>query len=75
MEKLEKAKEISEPMYHKIITEASKKYKAVKGVKKEELEAMVGDMKKHWNTISKTVKSVAKPKPKAKSVKKNRKIR
>ena len=56
VEKLEKAKEISEPVYHEIINSVSKDYE--KGMKagKAEIDELATDLKKHWKTISGTAK-------------------
>lgn len=65
IEKLEDAKEISEPVYHNIIDSVSAKYSKIKKVDPKELELAVLDVKKHWKAMVKD----AKPKKKAKAVK------
>lgn len=62
IEKFEKAKDITEPMYHTIVDQIQAKYAKIKDVDQAELAALVKDIKKHWKTISKEIK----PKPKAK---------
>jgi uncharacterized phage protein gp47/JayE len=53
VEKLEKAKEITEPIYHEIIDSVSKDYATGKKATKTEIDAIATDLKKHWSTISK----------------------
>jgi hypothetical protein len=62
IENLEKAKDITEPVYHNIIDKVSSKYAKAKDMNQEELEALVKDVKKHWKTM--TAKSKAKPRAK-----------
>jgi hypothetical protein len=65
IEKFEEAKEITEPVYHKIVNEAKAKYSQFQNVDKKELEDLVADIRKHWKIIAKNAKSKGK-KPKAK---------
>jgi gas vesicle protein len=63
VEKLETAREVSEPVYHEIIDSVASEYK--KGMKagKEEVEELAKDLKKHWKTLvdsSETIKVNAK---------------
>ncbi|MFA6392744.1 MAG: hypothetical protein WCW54_01515 [Candidatus Paceibacterota bacterium] len=62
IEKLEEAKEITEPVYHKIIDEVSLKYAKLKNIDKKDLENAVAEVKKHWKSMMKDIK----PKKKAK---------
>lgn len=57
VEKLEQAREITEPVYHEIIDSVSNDY--AKGMKagKTEIEELAADLKKHWKTISVTAKA------------------
>ncbi|MDO8482740.1 MAG: hypothetical protein Q7S86_02895 [bacterium] len=57
VEKLEQAREITEPVYHEIIDSVSNDY--TKGMKagKLEIEELAADLKKHWKTISATTKA------------------
>ncbi len=57
VEKLEAAKEVTEPVYHQIIDTVAKKY--AKGTKatQEEIDELAKDLKKHWKTISAAVKA------------------
>lgn len=56
--KLEKAKEISEPLYHEIIDTVAKSYAKEMRAGKSEIAELAKDLKKHWSTISKSAKSV-----------------
>lgn len=60
VEKLETAKDVSEPVYHQIIDAVAAKYK--KGVKigHAEVDELASELKKHWKTFSKPVKKVKK---------------
>ncbi len=53
VERLEKAKEITEPIYLEIIDAVSKEYAKEKRATKAEIEAIANDLKKHWKSISK----------------------
>ena len=53
IEKLEQAKEITEPIYHEIIDSVSKEYAKEKRATQDEISAMAIDLKKHWKSISK----------------------
>ena len=57
VEKLEAAREITEPVYHEIIDSVSSDY--TKGMKagKAEIEELAKDLKKHWKTISGTARA------------------
>jgi len=66
IEKLEDAKEISEPVYHKIVDTVSAKYAKAKNVDAADLEMAVAEVKKHWNTMMKDMKPKKKAKAKAK---------
>jgi hypothetical protein len=61
IEKLEEAKDISEPVYNKIVDGVVAKYAKAKSVDSKELDAIVTDIKKHWKTVTKS----AQPKKKA----------
>ncbi len=80
IEKLEEAKEITEPIYDRIVDEVSKKYAEAKNIDKAELAAVVNGLRKQWKNISaagkakvrsavkKTAKkAVRKPAPKKKT--------
>ncbi len=53
IEKFEKAKELTEPVYHQIIENAQAKYSKLKDVDPKELESEISEMKKHWKMIQK----------------------
>jgi hypothetical protein len=52
VEKLEKAREITEPIYREIIDTVAKEYKKGKKASQPEIEALATDLKKHWKSIS-----------------------
>ena len=60
IEKLEKAQEVTEPIYHKIIETVANEYLKKMKAGKEEIEELSNDLKKHWKTIGKTVKTTKK---------------
>ncbi len=53
LEKLEKAKDVSEDVFHQAVDAASAKYSKVKGVTPEEIDAFAKNLKKHWKDIKK----------------------
>lgn len=61
IEKFENAKELTEPLYHEIVDTIGAKYAKLKNIDPEELKDVVGEIKKHWKTLSKDAK-VKKPK-------------
>jgi hypothetical protein len=52
VEKLEKAREITEPVYREIIDMVAKEYKKGKKAGQPEIEALATDLKKHWKSMS-----------------------
>ncbi len=52
VEKLEAAREISEPVYQEIIDSVAAEYEKSKRAGHEEINALAQDLKKHWKTIS-----------------------
>jgi len=56
IEKFEKAKHLTLPVYNSIIDEVSKKYAKIKDIDKKELEAIASDARRHWNTIANSKK-------------------
>ena len=56
--KLKKAKKITEPAYRGIIDSVAKEYAKETRAGREEVNALAKDLKKHWTTISKSVKAV-----------------
>lgn len=57
VEKLETAREISEPVYHEIIDSVAAEYKKGKKAGQEEIRELALDLKKHWKTISNTART------------------
>jgi hypothetical protein len=55
VEKLEKAKEISEPVYHQIIDMVATKYAKGSKISQIEIDELAKDLKKHWKTMSAVV--------------------
>lgn len=53
VEKLELAKEITEPIYHEIIDTVAKDYRKSKKASQPEIDELAADLKKHWKTMSK----------------------
>ena len=51
VEKLELAREISEPIYHQIIDAVAAEYEDGKKASGEEVRALAGDLKKHWKSL------------------------
>ena len=60
VEKLEAAREMSEPVYHTIIDSVAKEYSKDGKVGREEILALAADLKKHWKTISATAHAAKK---------------
>ncbi|HEX7586491.1 MAG TPA: hypothetical protein VF390_02575 [Patescibacteria group bacterium] len=53
VEKLEVAREITEPIYEEIIDAVAKEYKKGKKASQPEIDALATDLKKHWKSMSK----------------------
>jgi hypothetical protein len=53
VEKLERAREITEPVYLEIIDTVAKEYEKGKKASRPEIEALAKDLKKHWRSMSK----------------------
>ena len=52
LEKLEKAKEVSEDTFHSVVDEVSNKYGSkMKDVSADDVAAFAKDLKKHWKDI------------------------
>ncbi|MDD5152935.1 MAG: hypothetical protein PHS95_03015 [Candidatus Pacebacteria bacterium] len=66
IEKLEEAKEITEPVYQNIINTVHQKYENVKNIDKTELMDAIADLRKQWNNMSKDAKPKKKTKKSAK---------
>jgi len=52
VEKLEKAREITEPVYREIIDSVARDYKKGKKASQPEIAALAADLKKHWKSMS-----------------------
>ena len=52
VEKLENAREVSEPVYHEIIDSVAAEYKKGKKAGQAEIVDLATDLKKHWKTLS-----------------------
>lgn len=52
VEKLEKVRDITEPIYNEIIDSIAIKYEKLGKVDVTEIKELVKDLKKHWKTIS-----------------------
>jgi len=70
IEKLEMARDINEPIYHKIVDSVAAKYE--KGLKSspKEIRALAQDLKKHWQAIVGSAQSKKAVKPTKKNNKK-----
>ena len=62
IEKCEKVKDVTEPVFDKIVDTVSSKYQKMAHVDDKELEASVKEIKKHWKSLVKDEKSKSKPK-------------
>jgi len=60
VEKLESAREVSEPVYHQIIDTVAAKHEKIKKDGPKEVKELAKDLKKHWTTIS-SIAKIAKP--------------
>lgn len=66
IEKLEDAKEISEPVYQNVIDKVQEKYSKLKNIDPKELEETVSGIKKHWKAMMRDIKPKKKVVVKAK---------
>ncbi|HBO17148.1 MAG: hypothetical protein UR69_C0002G0198 [Candidatus Moranbacteria bacterium GW2011_GWE2_35_2-] len=57
IEKFEKAREITEPVYQEIIDTVASEYKKGKKASQPEIDALAVDLKKHWKSMSKLASS------------------
>ncbi len=62
VEKLEMARDVSEPIYHKIIDTVAAKYEKEVGIDRADIKALAQDLKKHWKSLSTSAKKAAKKK-------------
>lgn len=56
IEKLEAAREVTEPVYNKIIDSVATEYVGAKKANKEQIDELVADLKKHWSAFAKNAK-------------------
>lgn len=66
IEEFEKAKNITEPMYHEIVDKVQDRYAQFQNVDKKELENVIKEIKKNWKAIAKEAKTEANKKTKTK---------
>jgi len=52
VERLEAAREITEPVYREIIDTVAKEYQKGKKASQPEIKALAADLKKHWKSMS-----------------------
>ncbi len=55
LEKLEKAKDMTEQTYHNIVDSVAKKYEVVKSVDKADVMEFASELKSHWKHIAKEI--------------------
>ena len=72
LDELEKVGEVTESMYTKAVDTVAAKYRDLRNIDPEELDAFIEEMKDHWQGIKSTVGSVGKKTP-TKSVSRTRK--
>jgi hypothetical protein len=60
MEKMESAKEITEPIYRQIVDSVAQKYSEAQAGSKKEVQSMARELKAHWKDISKSAATKAK---------------
>lgn len=60
LEKIENLKEISEPVYHRAIDEAGRRYQVLKHIDQKELAQIVKELKGHWKHINKKISKKSK---------------
>lgn len=66
IEEFEKAKHLTEPMYHEIVDKVQARYAKFQNVDKKELESVIKGIKNNWKAISKNTskKTIKKSKKK-----------
>lgn len=64
VEKLENVKEITEPIFNKIVDEVARKYKKIKNIDAHDLEQAIEEIKSHWKSLSRESKKHAPAKKK-----------
>jgi ElaB/YqjD/DUF883 family membrane-anchored ribosome-binding protein len=53
VEKIDKVKDMTEPVLAKIIDEVKEKYERMKDIDKDELKKMVDTLRDHWSSVIK----------------------
>ena len=53
IEEFEKAKELTEPVYHNIVNKIESKYSKLKNINPEELKEAIEEIKKNWKRMQK----------------------
>ena len=71
IEKLENAREVSEPVYHQIIDTVAAKHEKLKKNGPKEVKELAKDLKKHWSFLS-DLATMPKPKSKTAAVTKKK---
>ncbi len=54
VEKIDKVKDMTEPVLTKIIDEVKEKYERMKDIDKDELKKMVDTLREHWSSVIKS---------------------
>lgn len=57
VEKMEKARSVSEPVYNQIIDTVAQKYATGVQANSEDVQELAKDLKKHWKTLTSSAKS------------------
>ncbi len=60
VEKLEEARDVSEPVYHQIVDTVADQYAKGKKASQKEVAELAKDLKKHWKNMSKAARAVKK---------------
>lgn len=66
LEKLERAKEVNQEIYNRVVDELGEKYKKVKGMTVEEVTEIVQELKSQWRNVQAEIKKTMKPAANAK---------
>lgn len=72
LEKLEDAKEVTEPVYNEIIDTVADSYAVANKIPRSEIGALAKDLKRHWNTIRRAMNSEKPKRTKNRGSKKSR---
>lgn len=55
LEKIEKMRDIDEEKYYEVLSKVEQKYSNMKNIEPSDVQALVGDMRKHWKKIQKDI--------------------